>query len=127
MEKMEVVLVWVLLSFPLPHHQCSSAKGIYLFFFTTYPFFLNVMFYFFCLAFVILLFLASTWSKSVAEMNEISPSCLFIFIPSAAHVDLVSFKIALDHQSPFPVLLCIARHISFGLPLCGKSSFSPLD
>lgn len=73
------------------------------------------------------LFLASTWSKSVAEMNEISPSCLFIFIPSAAHVDLVSFKIALDHQSPFPVLLCIARHISFGLPLCGKSSFSPLD
>lgn len=86
-----------------------------------------VMFYFFCLAFVILLFLASTWSKSVAEMNEISPSCLFIFIPSAAHVDLVSFKIALDHQSPFPVLLCIARHISFGLPLCGKSSFSPLD
>lgn len=85
------------------------------------------VFYLTCFAFVILLFLASTWSKAVTKMNEIFPSCLFIFILFAAHADHVSFKIAHDHWSLFPILLCIARNKSSGLPLCGKSSFSPLD
>lgn len=122
MEKMEVALVWVLLSFLLPHHQWSSTQGIF-FLLPHIPLSSMVCIYLICLAFVILLFLASIWSKAVTGMNEISPSCLFIFIPSAAHADLVCFKIALDHQSLFPILLCIARHKSFGLPLCGKSSF----
>lgn len=123
--KMEVALVWVLLSFPFPHHQCSSI--LFFIFLLHTPLSSVACFYLIRLARVILLFYACTWSKAVTEMNEISPSCLFIFILSAAHADLVSFKIALDHRSLFPILLCIARHKSFGLPICAKSSFSPLD
>lgn len=125
---MEVALVWVLLSFPLPHHHCSSAQGILLEFFFL-PHILLPRWHVFILSASPLLFFDSLpapgqkrWQKWMRFLPHVfSSSSLF-----AAHADLVSFKMVLDHRSLVPILLCIARHKSFGLPLCGKSSFSSI-